>query len=231
MNNELPRFPECIDCKYRDKANEIGIARDVLASMLLYLHYFENDYSGLQSLFINDLKLDMNEFRHLYDFITSYKNECPIYKNGTTKKNKILVLLMDSNDNDTYQLFQNSLLSQGYQVIFEKDILCAVEIFRQYKEQIKIVIADFNIEHGISFLEDIEKIKPHQPIITLSDTKYCSEPEGCLICKMNHHRIRLLKPVNFEKLLSALHDFESFECESYKKCIPANSDEEAKFLF
>lgn len=223
MGRGIPRFPECIDCPQRSACHALCDDLDLVASMMLYLHHFNADLHGLIKTFNDNHSLDRATIKHIYNGIQSYIGACPICQHGHSNKSKVLLMMADP-DRAELATLSARLCAEGYEVLPADNHSDALALFKAHQDDVRIIIADFYMDGGIGLLKKIETLKPHQPILVLSDSEYCSVEAGCHACKTMHHRKRMKKPYSYERLVDALLDYESYTCESYMQCTPLLSE-------
>jgi len=98
-----------------------------------------------------------------------------------------------------------------HQVTLIDEYVEAMHFFK--KESPQIVIIDFLNEFSSKALDEIIKLKPHQHIITLSDSIDCSETIGCDFCQNNYKKKRILKSQGIQPLMYLIDNFELMSCE------------------
>lgn len=119
----------------------------------------------------------------------------------------------------------------GYEVLAADDCKGGLELFETHHERIQVVMIDFYMQSGLTLIQKIEKIKPRQAILTLSSTPYCSSVSGCNLCAEQYNRKRMLAPTDYERVLDAVKNFDSFVCETYSTCVTDLSSTAKNFLF
>ena len=143
---------------------------------------------------------------------------------------KKTILLIESSrrkiDSVTQRFSQN-----GYEVLAAENCMEGLHLFKTHHQQVDVVVIDFYMQSGLTFIHKVEEIKPRQAILTLSSTPYCSSVSGCDQCVAKHNRKRMLEPTDYDRVLKVIQDFDAFVCETYSTCIIDLGATAKSFLF
>jgi len=121
----------------------------------------------------------------------------------------VKILFIDK-DSELENLFHYLNNTKNFDVTFAKELTEIKPLYK--KEEIDIVIIDFDMDNGKEILEFVLKQNEKQRIITISEKWYCSDKILGIQCQKDSNKRRLIKPVNIDDLSEYLQNFDSSVC-------------------
>jgi len=109
-------------------------------------------------------------------------------------------------DNKTNQLIARSLLQRiGVEVLTASDGQQAVDLFRENRERIPLILMDLHmpVMNGYEAAREIRKISEEVPIIAMTADVILGVREKCLECGIGHY---ISKPFDPDKFLSLVRE-------------------------
>lgn len=131
--------------------------------------------------------------------------------------NNILIITKNELSPQLQKLINNLDEKFNLHIIVSRDKYDTIEKYKECQSRYELLIYDHDMQAGISILQNILYFTPQKPILIVSQSPYCSDPNGCENCVANFNKRRLQLPMSNDHVMNIIQT-KKFDCPHTNQC-------------